>query len=155
MPAALELDRNEVRIVAVQIGVREAARQFGLSEETVMSWSKREGWLREKEEQEEIVERAKWQKRESQGLPAVARTASEILKSYDGDTRMGLAKGLKAGADHVAQLDGQEVLMAAGQVAQLAKASGLVHNWQANSAGISIRMDIVSQCSDSGPVIDV
>ena len=59
MPAPLETDREQVRIVAVQIGVREAARQFGLSEETVKSWSKREGWLRDAQEKQEIVEQAR------------------------------------------------------------------------------------------------
>lgn len=44
MPAALEVDKDAVKLVAFQIGVREAARQFGLDEERVLKWSQREKW---------------------------------------------------------------------------------------------------------------
>lgn len=45
MPAALDVDWPSVRTLAVAVGVREAARQLGLSEDAVMQRSARERWL--------------------------------------------------------------------------------------------------------------
>lgn len=138
------------------VGVREAARQCELPESTVQSWSQREGWFAGRKEVEAIQEQAIARVREAQGLrPIATKGAAEWLKEYDGDTRFSLAKGLNTGAKEVARMDGQEILMASQQISHLAKSASLVHGWQANSAGISIRMDIVSQCSEAGPVIDI
>jgi uncharacterized protein YjcR len=155
MPAPLETDREQVRIVAVQIGVREAARQFGLSEETVKSWSKREGWLRDAQEKQEIVEQARAVKRESQGLPPRAPTAAEVLAKYGDNTRLALAKGISKGAQTVAEMDGQEVLMSAQQVQQLTKSAQVIHGW-AQTVEHSLRLDVLAsgQGMDQ-PVLDV
>lgn len=45
MPAALEIDRSQVQMLVLTYGVREAARQLGLSEGTVGAWSARGRWL--------------------------------------------------------------------------------------------------------------
>jgi hypothetical protein len=47
MPAALDVNWNEVRMLAQTIGVREAARRMGIPEGAVMVRSSREGWLRD------------------------------------------------------------------------------------------------------------
>src|SRR4051812_23388649 len=46
MPAALDVNREAVRVLCVAVGVREAARKLGLPESTVQSWSQRGGWLK-------------------------------------------------------------------------------------------------------------
>lgn len=48
MPAALDVDRTQVQMLALTYGVREAARMLGLPESTVKSWCTREGWLEPK-----------------------------------------------------------------------------------------------------------
>lgn len=47
MPAALDVDRQQVKMLAISVGVREAARQMDLPEETVKKWCTREGWLKD------------------------------------------------------------------------------------------------------------
>jgi hypothetical protein len=47
MPAALDVNWEAIKLLAQQIGVREAARRVGLKEEAVMQRSAREGWLRD------------------------------------------------------------------------------------------------------------
>jgi Putative ATPase subunit of terminase (gpP-like) len=37
-------DREAVRVLAIELGVREAARKLGLNENTVLSWARRENW---------------------------------------------------------------------------------------------------------------
>jgi hypothetical protein len=38
------VDREAVRVLAIELGAREAARRLGLSPNTVLSWSKRYNW---------------------------------------------------------------------------------------------------------------
>jgi hypothetical protein len=45
MPEPLNVDWPAVRVLAVAVGVREAARQMGISEDAVRQRSKREGWM--------------------------------------------------------------------------------------------------------------
>jgi len=45
MAAQLDVDREAVRVLVVAVGPREAARQMGLSENTVLQWTSRFGWL--------------------------------------------------------------------------------------------------------------
>lgn len=40
-PAA---DREAVRVLAIELGAREAARRLGIKESTVLSWARRYGW---------------------------------------------------------------------------------------------------------------
>jgi hypothetical protein len=154
MPAALEIDREQVRIVAVSVGVREAARQFELNEDTVAAWSAREGWFKREAEVAAIQQQAIERKQERQGVKAAAsKSAADVLKDYDGETRFSLAKGIAAGARTVAEMDGQEVLMAAQQVGTLVKSAALVHGW-AQNIQTNLRLDVIASGSDL-PVIDV
>lgn len=155
MPAPLAVDREQVRIVALAVGVREAARQYELPEATVQAWSARYGWFAKEEAVATVQEAAKERVRERQGLqPAATKSAAEVLKAYDGETRFSLAKGIAAGARAVSEMDGQEVLMSAPLVSQLAKSAAVVHGWTGNSAQVSIRLDVLASDSSS-PVIDV
>ena len=45
MPAALDVDKEQVQMLVLTYGVREAARMLGLSENTVAAWSARGAWL--------------------------------------------------------------------------------------------------------------
>ena len=45
MPPPLSVDKEAVRVLVVAVGVREAARQMNLNENTVCAWSDRGGWL--------------------------------------------------------------------------------------------------------------
>jgi hypothetical protein len=45
MPKSLNVDWPAVRVLAAAVGVREAARQMGISEDAVRQRSKREGWM--------------------------------------------------------------------------------------------------------------
>lgn len=154
MPAALEIDREQVRIVAVAVGVREAARQYELPEATVQAWSARYGWFKQEEEVATVQELALDRKRERQGLqPGATKPAVKVLADYNGETRFDLAKGIAAGAKTVAEMDGQEVLMASQQVSHLVKSAALVHGW-AQNVQTSLRLDVIASGSDL-PVIDV
>ena len=38
------VDREAVRVLAIELGAREAARRLGLNPNTVLSWAKRDNW---------------------------------------------------------------------------------------------------------------
>src|SRR5947208_13583687 len=42
------VDRESVRLLAIELGVREAARRCGLSEDRVRKWSSRYKWLEQR-----------------------------------------------------------------------------------------------------------
>ncbi len=44
-PATQTVNKEAVRLLAIQIGVREAARRLDLNEDTVCSWAKRGNWF--------------------------------------------------------------------------------------------------------------
>ncbi len=45
MPINQPIEREAVRLLAIEIGLRPAARKLGLNEDTVCSWAKRETWF--------------------------------------------------------------------------------------------------------------
>lgn len=47
MPAPLNIDREQVRMLVLSVGVREAAAKMGLPVATVGAWSARGNWLRQ------------------------------------------------------------------------------------------------------------
>lgn len=76
MPAAVDVDHELVRAVAIRVGVREAARQYELSEERVLKWSQREGWFKHTQ----AVEAAIVTKQENKGLSSIVRKSpTDIL----------------------------------------------------------------------------
>lgn len=44
MPAALDVDREQVKMLVLEVGCHEAARRLGLAEGTVRQWDNRFGW---------------------------------------------------------------------------------------------------------------
>ena len=46
MPAPLNVNREAVKTLAIAVGVREAARQMNLPEDTVKTWSGRGNWFK-------------------------------------------------------------------------------------------------------------
>lgn len=157
MANPIDIDWKEVKTLAIAIGVREAARRMGLSEETVKKRCTREGWLKPVYEAQQQIEKAQAtveEYRRKRNVPRVP-TAAEILAQMGEDTRSKLAIGVNKGAQAVADMDGQEVLLASQQVQQLTKAAATVHGWQSTGPSLSVRLDLIAQSGSEAPVIDV
>lgn len=147
MPQALEIDHEQVKIVALAIGMREAARQYCLSEATVAAWSVKEGWFAAQEAQQATIEAAKQSLRERQGLQAVS-SASDILKEFGQKTRLGMAKSVNKAVEMAENMSGEALFESANNLKALAGTAALVHSWSAGSSGPSMRLDLLAQTID-------
>jgi hypothetical protein len=137
MPAPLKVDRNAVRVLASAVGLREAARQTGIPENTVLAWSAREGWKEDEEKAREIAA-ARVQEREkglgivqSSAIKSPAECMADTLADHNKRTRINLAKAalrLSENAENV-ELD------QAGDVLQVGKLAALVHGWAQSGDG--------------------
>jgi hypothetical protein len=107
MPAALEVDHEQVKALAFQIGIRDAARQMGLPEQTVLKWATREKWT----EQFEQVKQAKLLKIEKQGMSSVvSRSPLEIIASLGGKTKLVQAKTVYKTAKAFQRKDSEQLI---------------------------------------------
>lgn len=132
MPAALATDWNEVETLCVTIGVREAARQLGLNEDSVKTRCRREGWLTKRAEQQTRTNEAIALKRERQGLNPIEPKAADVLSNLGSDSKLKLAIAGNRVVTHLSNMDVDELIEPT--VSQSAKHwagnLALAHGWQ-------------------------
>jgi len=148
MPQALEVDREQVRIIAMAVGVREAARQCELPESTVQSWSQREGWFAGRKEIEAIQERAVARVRESQGLQPTATSAVDVFSKYGGNTRLKLASVVDKQATCLDTKDPEELVLMAQTVKSVVDSAAKLHEFgnQSVTVNLAVLGDHLSDC---------
>jgi hypothetical protein len=130
--AASEIDKEVVKTVALQIGVREAARQFGLSEERVMKWSQRGNWFAQKELSVSMGN----EKRERSGLSALVRkTPSEILLSLGSKSKLRAAKVGDNTLKAMQKRKGEALIAGSGAFLNTVNALSKVHDWGTTTQG--------------------
>lgn len=134
MPQALPVDHEAVKTVALQIGVREAARQFGLTEAVVMKWSQREKWFAYKD----LGEKALARRQEQKGLSSVvSKTPSEILVTLGNKSKLRAAKlgdrTLQVIQRKAHDTDGEALIPLAPVLKTTVDTLDKVHSWSSNS----------------------
>lgn len=156
MATALDVDREAVRAHAVTFGVREAARAFGLSEETVKAWSRREGWLVKAGQTVTVQELPQSMRPTAPSAPIrPSEAAKQSLATLGDKTKSRLARGLARGALKVAHMKGETVLSRAPEIKALVDSAAKVHGWQ-NQQGASAFLGLhVTVRADQAQVIDV
>ena len=114
------IDKESVRLLALEIGVRSAARKLGLKESTVQSWSQRGKWFAG-------IRKQAWNK--PKPLATIATNPSEVLvntlREHEHATRTSLALA----ARNMAQQSENAPLEKAGRVHEVAKTAAIVHSW--------------------------
>lgn len=103
MPAALDVDWSAVRTLAVAVGIREAARQLGISEDAVMQRSAREGWL--SDPQIRAVTTRSVAERGSALSAAVSTPAQAMAASMRSDALRGRAAALRVSRRALERVD--------------------------------------------------
>jgi hypothetical protein len=124
------VDRESVRLLAIELGVREAARRCGLSEDRVRKWSSRYKWLEQRapKQQEAIV--------------TTVTAPGDILlqehKSLETKTKTALARATAAAAEHVSTQPPLEVHNPA-QLRDLAASAARIFGWE--KGGTTVHVD--------------
>jgi Putative ATPase subunit of terminase (gpP-like) len=120
------IDRESVRVLAIELGAREAARRLGLNEDTVCSWARRYKW--------QLPQRKSG--RPCTDLASTMHTQpGDILlaeqKSLEAKTKTGLSRAVAKAAEHASTKPPLEVTSTA-QLRDLAAAASRVFAWNKN-----------------------
>lgn len=137
-----------VKLVALQIGVREAARQFKLSEEMVCKWSQREGWFKEAapSESQEIAAQVIESVQDKAGVSMAVHTKpSNVIQSLKDKTKLAFAKGIMKGAKVVQSLQGEQVLDKSKKVLDLVTAHAKLHGEDSGGSQVAINLAFLRQ----------
>ncbi len=116
-----KVNKEAVRLLAIQIGVRPAARKLGLNEDTVCSWAKRDNWF---------VVPANPQTLQAPQAPSPGDVMLNTLAEHERKTKLGLASYASTQAQHLAK-NGK--LTDSGHFKNVAGGASIVHRWDAKS----------------------
>lgn len=139
---SLDVDWQAIRMLAVEIGVREAARRLDIDESTVMSRCAREGWLRDLPRSMPLPPT---QRPIASNASNPAKIQGDVLKERNGNTRLGHSLAANKLADKFAGMDGDELLQATPALLQAGRHAAQVFGWQTGSTGQQpLRLDILA-----------
>lgn len=134
----LTVDRGAVRVLATAVGVREAARQLGLSQCRVLQWSKRGNWFKTPPlPQPPTVTR--------NHVTTVISPAESLKNQLEDDsrvTRLGLSKAAKAAAETFSKANGQSVIKQAKQLRDITSTASTLHGWEERTAGGALNLNL-------------
>ncbi len=134
MAARLDVDREQVRMLVLSVGVREAARQMGLNEATVQAWSARLGWLEHVTSPVEIVKPASMVAATT-ATKSPADALESVLRQRKDNTRLGLSRYVERMSQRAAE--GAE-LKHAQDLKAVAAIAGTVWPEQSGSVTVNI-----------------
>lgn len=154
-PAAQPISWEAVKTLAAVVGVREAARRMGLSEDRVRQRSSREGWLKSPEARQavKIAHAQRTAEKSVTTLSPAALVMAEIA-GLGQKSRLSLARGVAKASEHVENLQGPEILDRSADVKAIAQTADLVHGWKDQTPNVKIRLDVLNAPSEQ-PVYDV
>ncbi len=118
MPISKEINREAIRLLAIEHGVREAARMTGLNEDRVRQWSSRFSWFEAKTPHH------------NQAVTNVTTSPADAhlheLARLEGETRTSLARS----AAQLARQGENAKLEASGHVRNAAQVAQIAFKWR-------------------------
>lgn len=145
MPAPLAVDKEQVRMLVVQYGTREAARRCNLNENTVLAWSNRGGWLAHLKPENQPKLPESMQPTVAIGAIKPADAQAEAMKE---DSKACKAATLRYGRrtlEAAADLSDEEPIKAlamAPDVASTVKSVALAGEWQQGSQAAAVWVQV-------------
>ena len=131
MPA-LAVNKDEVRMLVMALGVREAARKLELNENTVLTWSRDGKWLAHLKEKPLVPSFPLSMQRAISTISPVDAMAATLSDRHK-RTKLGLSKWAAKSSEHLASLDGEEALAASQPAVAVATVMGKV--WPEKAEG--------------------
>ena len=135
------VDRESVRVLAIELGAREAARRLGLNPNTVLSWAKRDNW--------ELPNRKGGATKASANAITVQSKPGDVLiaahKELEQRTRSGLAQATARAAEAAAKADKPVDVSSTSHLRDLAASAARVFGWdQGAKATVNVNAVVVS-----------
>lgn len=139
----MTVDHEAVKTLCVAIGVRKAARQLGLPESTVKSWSTRGKWFL----QPPCVQQPPTVEKILKPLASSASTPSNSLANSLADdssvTRLKLSKAARKAATRFAGRSGDQIIKDSQALRHVTVVASTVHGWEENKgAGLSLQLGV-------------
>jgi hypothetical protein len=131
-PQTAKSDRDKAKPYVLLLGVREAARQLGLNEDTVSAWSARYHWL--KDHREAIANSKK------NYLQAAASSSPNTLSVYSKNTKLSLAVATNKAAKKLSKLPATKLVRPdmSVSVKNYTSTASVLHDWQAEQPGSGV-----------------
>jgi len=141
---AQPIDREAVRVLALSVGLREAARQLGLNEDRVCKWSERGKWFKPTP-----------QPPKQSDVSSVSKPGEimlNVLTEHKIETRMSLARSVR----RLAKRAEKAKLSDSKHVLNVAQTAGhTFEDWQPKqSAGTNVMVNIALLGVEPGQIID-
>ena len=118
------VDRESVRLLAIELGVREAARRCGLSEDRVRKWSSRYKWLEQRAP-----------KQQEATVTVVTKPGDVLLASHkelEQRTKSGLARATARAAEAAATAPEPLEVSNTAQLRDLAASAARIFGWDSD-----------------------
>lgn len=128
---ATPVSKEEVRLLAIEFGVREAARKLGLNEDRVRQWSSRYKWFKPI---------ADTQKSNVTTVTKPADVLLDELAENERETRLSLSRYAK----RAAQDSERASLRDAPYVKAAAQVAGIVHKWDSEKPGQQFTLNVLN-----------
>ncbi len=137
---AIQIDKESVRMLAIEIGVRPAARKLGLNEDRVCQWSKRGNWFPALPD----IQQA--------NVSTVSKPGDVLLRelqTHERETRLSLARSARKLATEAESAN----LGQSGNVLNVGKLAGIVHKWGDEKQNVQFSLNVLNlnMLSDSEP----
>lgn len=157
MPAAaLDIDKEQVRMLVLEIGPREAARKMGLNENTVRQWSARGGWLKHLKPENQPKAPQSMQPIVVTNVTKPADALQNTLMERHRDTKLGLSAWLKETSGHLGSLKGEEALAAHQPAVSVASVMAKVYPEQEGGDRVTLQFFAITGSQEpERPVIDL
>jgi hypothetical protein len=147
---------EEVKMLALTVGVREAARRMELSEEQVKKRCTREGWLATPEARLAVQRAVALRSGTSAPIPVSPLSPAALLASelsqLGSKTRLSLARGIAKAGEHIESLQGKQIVEDAQNIKSVAQTADLVHGWKDAAPQVKIRLDVLSGSAEAQPI---
>ena len=165
MPAPLAVDKEQVRMLVMSVGVREAARRCKISESTVQAWSAKGRWIADmrhpshdatspplKVQPETPLQPLPLSIRpttQSSGATIVTSPAdvlADVLADDKRATVLAMSRASRRGIEHLAQLaDPDELATRHQELHGLAKVADITHQLSGSASGAQVNVNLLIQ----------
>lgn len=125
MATTQRIDREAVKVLAIAVGVREAARRLGLKESRVQQWSSRDQWFKQPDP---VQLPPTVTKNNVTTVTKPSQVLADVLKQRSNKTKLHLSKYVLDASKRAEQSKGE--LKHAKAVKEVARTASLIHSWQ-------------------------